>query len=46
MDYKSAGVDIELGDDASKVLYNAARQTWERRASDNGLATGCKKPWQ
>ncbi len=31
MDYKKAGVDIKLGDDASKILYEAARQTWENR---------------
>ena len=31
VDYADAGVDIELGDDASKVLYEAAKQTWENR---------------
>lgn len=31
VDYKDAGVNIELGDDASKILYNAAKQTWENR---------------
>jgi phosphoribosylaminoimidazole (AIR) synthetase len=31
MDYSDAGVNIELGDDASKVLYNAAKLTWENR---------------
>ena len=30
-DYKSSGVDIELGDDASKVLYEAAKLTWKNR---------------
>lgn len=30
-DYKDAGVDIELGDDVSKILYNAAKQTWHNR---------------
>ncbi len=29
--YSDAGVDIELGDDASKILYNAAKQTWKNR---------------
>jgi len=31
IDYKSSGVNIELGDDASKVLYEAAKLTWENR---------------
>lgn len=30
-DYKSSGVNIELGDDASKVLYEASKLTWENR---------------
>ena len=29
--YADAGVNIGLGDDASKILYNAAKQTWENR---------------
>ena len=29
--YGDAGVNLELGDDVSKILYNAARQTWENR---------------
>ncbi len=29
--YADAGVNIDLGDDASKVLYNAAKETWENR---------------
>ena len=29
--YASAGVNLELGDDASKILYNAAKQTWMNR---------------
>ncbi|MBI2047100.1 hypothetical protein HYT26_02985 [Candidatus Pacearchaeota archaeon] len=29
--YKSSGVNIELGDDASKVLYEAAKLTWRNR---------------
>jgi len=31
MDYQSSGVNIELGDDASKILYEAAKFTWENR---------------
>lgn len=31
MDYKQAGVDIELGDDASKIMYEAARKSWGNR---------------
>ena len=30
-DYRSSGVDIELGDDASQVLYEAAKLTWKNR---------------
>lgn len=29
--YADAGVNIELGDDVSKILYNAAKLTWENR---------------
>lgn len=29
--YADAGVHIELGDDVSRLLYNAARLTWENR---------------
>ncbi|MCK5344618.1 MAG: phosphoribosylformylglycinamidine synthase I, partial [Candidatus Heimdallarchaeota archaeon] len=29
--YADSGVHIELGDDVSKILYNAAKQTWENR---------------
>ncbi len=36
MDYKSAGVDIELGDDASRVLYEAAKLTWKNRRGNLG----------
>ena len=35
-DYKSAGVNIELGDDASKVLYEAAKLTWQNRKGKLG----------
>ncbi len=36
MDYKDAGVNVELGDDASKILYNASRLTWENRKDKLG----------
>jgi len=29
--YAEAGVHLDLGDAASRLLYNAARQTWEQR---------------
>ena len=29
--YRDAGVDVDLGDTASEILYNAARRTWENR---------------
>ena len=29
--YAEAGVNIDLGDDVSKILYNAAKQTWANR---------------
>jgi len=31
IDYESSGVNIKLGDDASKVLYEAAKLTWGNR---------------
>lgn len=34
--YKDSGVNIELGDDASKILYEAAKQTWENRKGKIG----------
>ena len=34
--YADAGVNIELGDDASKILYNAAKLTWENRKGKLG----------
>ncbi|MFH2105676.1 MAG: AIR synthase-related protein [Candidatus Micrarchaeota archaeon] len=34
--YSESGVNIELGDDASKVMYNAARITWENRKGKFG----------
>ena len=29
--YAEAGVNLDLGDAASQLLYRAARQTWEQR---------------
>src|SRR3989344_2760927 len=29
--YADSGVNIDLGDDVSKILYNAAKQTWSNR---------------
>src|SRR3989338_7891093 len=34
--YADSGVNIELGDDASKILYNAAKVTWENRKGKLG----------
>ncbi|MCD6353187.1 MAG: hypothetical protein J7M06_03135 [Proteobacteria bacterium] len=34
--YKKAGVDIQLGDEASQILYEAARQTWSNRSGRLG----------
>lgn len=34
--YADAGVNIELGDDVSKILYNAAKKTWENRKGKIG----------
>ena len=34
--YVDAGVNIDLGDDASRVLYEAARKTWENRKGKLG----------
>ena len=34
--YADAGVNIELGDDASKILYNVAKQTWDNRKGKLG----------
>lgn len=31
MSYRSSGVNLELGDDASQVLYEAAKLTWKNR---------------
>nr|MBP7323360.1 hypothetical protein [Deltaproteobacteria bacterium] len=34
--YQHAGVDITLGDEASRILYDAARQTWANRSGRLG----------
>lgn len=34
--YKKSGVNIELGDEASKILYEAAKLTWENRKGKIG----------
>lgn len=34
--YADSGVNIELGDDASKVMYEAAKLTWENRTDRIG----------
>ena len=34
--YADSGVNIELGDDVSKILYNAAKQTWNNRQGKLG----------
>ena len=34
--YADAGVNIELGDDVFKILYNAAKQTWDNRKGKLG----------
>jgi len=40
--YEAAGVNIELGDDVSKVLYNAAKETWANREGKLGeLVVAC-----
>lgn len=36
LSYKVAGVDMSLGDDASKVLYEAAKLTWKNRTGRLG----------
>ena len=34
--YKAAGVDVKLGDDASRILYEAAKATWGNRKGQFG----------
>ncbi|MBW2978197.1 hypothetical protein KY331_05095 [Candidatus Woesearchaeota archaeon] len=36
MDYAKAGVNLKLGDDASKILYEAAKKTFENRKDNIG----------
>jgi len=36
LDYKKSGVDIKLGDEASKILYEAAKKTFENRKGNIG----------
>jgi phosphoribosylformylglycinamidine cyclo-ligase len=31
MDYKKAGVNVKLGDEASKILFQAAQKSWKNR---------------
>lgn len=37
--YKDAGVNINLGNEASKILYNASKLTWQNRKGKFGEAT-------
>jgi len=34
--YSESGVDVELGNDVSKILYNAAKATWKNRQGKLG----------
>jgi phosphoribosylformylglycinamidine cyclo-ligase len=34
--YKDSGVDVNLGGDVSKILYNAAKETWKNRKGKLG----------
>jgi phosphoribosylformylglycinamidine cyclo-ligase len=34
--YKDAGVDIELGDECSRIMYEACKKTWENRRGKIG----------
>ncbi|MFH1503044.1 MAG: AIR synthase-related protein [Candidatus Diapherotrites archaeon] len=34
--YADSGVNIDLGDDVSKILYNAAKRTWDNRKGKLG----------
>ncbi|MFA6528501.1 MAG: hypothetical protein WCT46_03090, partial [Candidatus Gracilibacteria bacterium] len=34
--YSDSGVNIELGDDSSKIMYEAAKATWENRKGKIG----------
>jgi phosphoribosylformylglycinamidine cyclo-ligase len=37
--YKEAGVDLQLGDELSQMLYEASKQTWANRAGTFGEPT-------
>lgn len=34
--YKKAGVDIDLGDECSQIMYQACKQTWNNRRNKRG----------
>lgn len=36
LNYRDAGVNLEWGNDASKILYNAAKTTWDNRKGTLG----------
>lgn len=36
LDYEKSGVNIDLGNDASEILYNASKLTWENRKGKIG----------
>ncbi len=36
IDYKAAGVDVDLGNECSKLMYEASRITWENRKGKIG----------
>ena len=36
MSYKDAGVNVDLGNDVSKILFEAAKKTWENRSGRLG----------
>ncbi len=36
INYADAGVNIDLGNDVSKIMYNAAKQTWDNRKGKLG----------
>jgi len=44
MDYKSSGIDIELGDDASKILYNATRKAYKTWNMGQGMVIATEEP--
>ena len=40
MSYKDAGVDVELGDTCSEIMFNASRETWKNREGSFGEILG------